>query len=173
MTSVIRQRVLSAGNAAVDQPCDFLSKGPADPLEAPRYMGFLAHLTAVVWLAPAFAGFLALDDLFLLHEAVYPTIGVLSIGTAAAYAILAAAFLWWFRPDIRSVDDERVLAAALLVLAGPAAVDELLYELYVLENGLKALGVAPWAVFGVRAASQHLRDALDAREASDLARRTA
>lgn len=97
-------------------------------------------------------GWLALDDAFLVHETVMPSLGVPQNAVLALYASLAAAYL---------VSNRKVMMAGdvwLIIMGGAAlvaslAVDTLFHSLdprlVLLEDSAKFFGIFCWATFHV------------------------
>ena len=171
--------------ALTDHPFHYFSKEPAESLDADLYIGWFAHLTAVVWLGAAatalFAGvtlhrsgrrrhawfllaggalstLLGADDLFLLHEFVYPRVGIPQEAVYLAYGVLLAAYVWRFRPEILA-DDWLTLLVAGAFFATATSSDVVQHRWgvpHVVEDGAKLIGVALWSTFLVRAAGRHV-----------------
>jgi hypothetical protein len=70
----------------------------------------------------------AADDLFMLHEAVYPEFGFSSVITFATYGVVAVAILWIWREVIFQSTDYVFLVLAGLGMAITVAVDVILEE---------------------------------------------
>lgn len=105
--------------------------------------------------AGLFTGWLALDDLFMIHEDVLPLFGVPQPLTYAAYAGAAALYLLlsWrqilrFRPCL--------MGLAMALLGASVAIDVLVHSestMHVfIEDGAKFLGILAWTAFHVTAA---------------------
>ena len=173
-----------------DHPFKYFSKEPAESLGADPYVGWFAHFTSAVWLGAAvtalFAGLilrrsgdrrhgsfllaagvlstlLGADDLFLLHEFVYPSIGIPQEAVYLAYAVLLVAFVWRFRPEI--VADDWLLLVLTAAFWATATISDVMQHRWgiphVVEDGAKLTGVALWTTFIVRAASRHVLAELD------------
>ena len=144
------------------------------------YYGFVSNLGIVVWIAAAaiclFAGavlfsdsglsrqaifclsaglvtgWLAIDDLFLVHEAVLQKLGVPQPVTYGAYAVMVLAYLWFNRWEILA-HRFSVLAVAAFFMATSVLVDVLIHVegpvMVMIEDGTKLLGMCGWAVFHV------------------------
>ena len=113
--------------------------------------------------AGLFTGFLAMDDLFLVHENVLPAFGVSEPVTYAAYALLGLAYLiasW------RPISDSHYIlfAVACGFLATSVMVDWQVHSDHrlriVLEDGAKLIGISAWATFHLAAAWSLLRNGL-------------
>ena len=113
--------------------------------------------------AGLFTGFLAMDDLFLVHENVLPAFGVSEPVTYAAYGMLGLAYLalaW------RPISDSHYIlfAVACCLLATSVLVDWQVHSDHrlriVLEDGAKLAGIFSWAAFHLAAAWGLLTDEL-------------
>lgn len=101
---------------------------------------------------------LALDDAYLLHESVGPSIGIPELAFYAIYAATAAWLLW---NSPRSLTDGPTLALVTggAFLAGSLVIDRIPVEALILEDGFKLLGllciatVGPLAISAERAVS--------------------
>lgn len=100
-------------------------------------------------------GFLAMDDLFLVHENVLPAFGVSEPVTYGAYAALGLVYL---AVSWREILNHNVflLAAAVLFLGTSVVIDWLFHSDHplriVLEDGAKLTGISAWVGFHVTAA---------------------
>lgn len=105
---------------------------------------------------------LLFDDLFLLHDVVFPDyLHVSQLLVYVAYALAAAGFLLRFRRHILARTDYPLLAIALAGFAlsiGMDLVDEhiLIPGTYILEDGFKFLGIVGWCGYFVRSAARAL-----------------
>jgi hypothetical protein len=112
---------------------------------------------AVVFLAAAgiLTGWLALDDLFMLHEDALPAFGIPEFVTYAVYAGIAALYFLFswrqilaFRPAL--------MALALALLGTSVLIDVLVHSPSALrvfvEDGAKFLGILAWTSFHLTAA---------------------
>jgi hypothetical protein len=110
-------------------------------------------------------GYLAFDDLFLLHEDLLPGwLGISEELAQAGYAIAGVIFLWAFRDFLRR-NEWQLLALALVVLGFSFAVDfdtggafGLPYRGLV-EDSAKLFGLAFLAAYLVRLSARMLADA--------------
>jgi hypothetical protein len=176
---------------ATDHPFSYFSRDPAAQAGESPSIGFVSHAgvlltwaAAVVCLssgrlvAPArgwieaspllVAGvgtaYLALDDLFLLHEDVYPTkLGVGQELVLAVYLLLAIAFLWRFR-DVLRRHEWPLLALAGCALGGSLALDVTNYLVSsrverFFEESLKLFGLAFLCAYFLRLSARTLLDA--------------
>ncbi len=117
----------------------------------------------------ALSAYLALDDLFQVHEALAPT--YLGIPEAVVYAALLVAFVAYFVAFWGRIVEHGALFVLLSVgmLAASASVDVVLDKYlgrlghwnYLFEDGLKWLGICCWLVF----AAMRCRAGLLARRA--------
>lgn len=174
------------GARAVDVPFSYVSREPqtAQPGALSWYAGSFSNLTILVLVTAAavslftgaarwtavvrdertgfllwsglFMGFLALDDLFLLHESVYSRI-VPEQFVSPAYAIPAAALVWWFRSELRREDGPLFLAGGVALLVS-VSTSELWDGHHLVEDGTKFLGYALWATFFLRLAFASIRE---------------
>lgn len=147
-------------------------------LEGPAWAGAMSRLMSLFWAATTtlllVAAFLAaahrrlpllalgvltmaltLDDTLLLHDDVLPRNGVPEMLVQGAYAVagLVLATRWW---------PERAHAVGLSFFAGGAllaasiAVDVLVADWYLLEEGFKLLGIVSWGLCAVWAIGDEL-----------------
>jgi hypothetical protein len=113
--------------------------------------------------AALFTGFLCIDDLFMLHESVFPRLGLPQLVTFGSYGLIALAYLvvnW------RLIRDEELplFLASVGFLAFSVAVDLHGHNggqlwLLILEEGSKLMGVAGWCTYHIRRAYGALREA--------------
>lgn len=176
-------------------PIAELTRDPLGNTEHPWYKGLVSNLGVIVLAgtagvalfaravggaaprARASAGFilagglvtivLLLDDLYMLHETVFPEhIGIPENAVYATYAAMLAGFTVAFRDRIRA-EDPLLLAGALAGLACSVLLDLIASVVsvpayYVLEDGGKFFGILCWAAFITRASARHLQRALGA-----------
>jgi hypothetical protein len=83
--------------------------------------GLLVALSLVVIVVAA-------DDLFMLHEAVFPLVGIGSVASFAIYGIALLAVLWTWRRVIVGSTDWIFLALSALALGFSVAIDVVLEE---------------------------------------------
>jgi len=183
----------AAAAAFLEVPFGFLSKEPAESLNAPRYVGYFAYLVVLVWAVGAtsgvltgavmarsgprwlswfylaaglFTGMLLLDDFFMVHENLY-RIGLPEEVLYAFYGLFAVVFLWRFRSAIAERDGILLVALAGAFLALSGAVDFVgTGTRHALEDGAKAAGASIWVVFIVRSAYADLTRFHRSREPS-------
>lgn len=159
-------------------PLRNLTADPVAILNARFYFGFLSQLGIFMWAAMIaicflmarvlplhaknypirrfflwsglFILLLSLDDVFLLHESVFPAyLGMPEVVTYTLYAGLAAAYLWHFRKVILRSDYTFLalcltsfgLSLGLDILPSPYIVAHLF------EEGLKFIGLVAWLAY--------------------------
>lgn len=174
----------------------YFSKEPAESLSGEAYVGWLAHLTVLTWAGAAatslFAGFLlrvggsaasatfllalgsftallVLDDFFLLHESVYPRLGVPEEGVYITYGVLVLVLARRFTARLRG--HAVLLAVVAPLFWGTSVGFDFVQEtwgvsLHLLEDGAKTVGVAMWSVFLVDAAAHEVLFAMGGRGAA-------
>jgi hypothetical protein len=164
-----------------------LTGDPVMLTDSPPYLGAVSFLGVLVWCATAvvclfaaqlldrkpsaewrgylrFAGglslVLCLDDLYLLHEELFPKyLGVPQTLVLAAYAAAALRMVWRYRRMILA-SESVLLGLAFTMFAVSLAVDLLASgerQFYLAEDGAKLLGVVMWFGFHVRLALQGVR----------------
>ncbi|MGH8222578.1 MAG: hypothetical protein ACREQZ_06360 [Woeseiaceae bacterium] len=119
--------------------------------------GRARELALFLLAAASLTGCLLLDDLFLVHEWLFPVVlGIPQVAVFAGYAVLLAALLWRFRNAILQMD-VRLLVLALAFFALSVGTDllpvawSLVWNLlYLVEDGLKLLGIVSWCGYLVR-----------------------
>jgi len=174
---------------ALDRPVGDLTRDPVAVLDGPAYIGVLSNIGAVVWAVGLSAcliavivhgfdrwspflwgglltGLLLADDLFLLHEAYYPSVGIPEKGYPILYAAAFVAYLVVFRGFLASNAGWLLLLAAAL-FAASALLDLALDEdaPFLIEDGFKLLGIVAWTVLFLMAAIKELRPPTSARMA--------
>lgn len=155
-----------------------------DPLSVRRgaeyYTGSLSSIGVLIWWTGAVAatlaacarrhdsraipllaagmltGWLALDDLFLLHETFFPRRGVSEQAVIAAYGLLAAAGGWLFRDFLRQSEWILLLSASGFLVT--SVVIDRVHDVAMWEDSAKFLGIVGWTAFLVRAALFALTD---------------
>ncbi len=172
-----------------------LSRDPAATLDGPWYTGILSTSTIVLLLVgagialfaasllpssrgPSLRGLLvalglvvivvAADDLFMLHESVFPLVGVGSVMTFAIYGIALFAVLWIWREVISSATDWVFLMLAALGMGISVAVDVILEERILtlpfsgelIEDPAKIVGMVFMTYYLIVTAHQALADLL-------------
>jgi hypothetical protein len=142
------------------------------------YYGFISNLGVMLWTAAAavclfaslllvgrtrrsvdatflcvagvFTGWLALDDLFMIHEDVLPSFGVPQLVTYTAYAAIAASYFLYAWRQILAF--RPVLMALALALLGTSVLIDIFWHSdravrVFVEDGAKFLGILAWASF--------------------------
>lgn len=125
--------------------------------------GLLVALSLVVIVVAA-------DDLFMLHEAVFPLVGIGSVMSFAIYGIALFAVLWTWRGVIMGSTDWIFLALSALALGFSVAIDVVLEErLFTLpfsgeliEDPAKILGMVFMAYYLVVTSRQAVLDRIGA-----------
>jgi hypothetical protein len=114
--------------------------------------------------AGVLTSWLALDDLFLFHEWLFPAVlGVPQTLVLATYVVVAALFLARFAALILRTE-RRLLAAALAFFAASLLIDQLPQAwfawkyLVLIEDGCKLLGIVSWFGYFASAGARFLRD---------------
>lgn len=176
--------VAAYARARFGMPWAHLLGDPATALEAPFYIGFVSNVGILLWAAAAsvflfgalllgrrggdagwrrfllcsglLAAWLGLDDLFLLHDVVFPEL--LSIpqpAVAGAHAALTLVYLACFAPLILRTDF-LVLLLAFGLLAASLALDQLdavralvPIAAALWEDAAKLLGIGAWLSYSV------------------------
>lgn len=110
-------------------------------------------------IAGLFTGWLALDDAFLVHEKVFPALGLPQGSVLLAYAILAFLFALYARRIVFQVD-VILFFLAIGFLATSVMIDHFHHGLtsnaIFLEDGSKFIGICCWATFHVAAMARFL-----------------
>ncbi|MEQ8825534.1 MAG: hypothetical protein RIC14_14290 [Filomicrobium sp.] len=115
-----------------------------------------AQQMAAVFLASGlFSGWMALDDLFLIHENVLPALGVPQKLVYGIYGALTLGYLWFAR-DLLFAGRKTMFVVALGLLTLSVGVDVVAtsegYMHVLIEDGAKILGISAWAAFHIEAA---------------------
>jgi hypothetical protein len=168
-------------------PTEHLLRDMANLTGAPPYYGLVSSLGILMWGAAAtlclfaaaglparsgtrafwiYAGILSLaltaDDLFLLHEILFPSyLGVPEPAVYVLYGALAAGFLVLFRRTILRTEFV-LLALALGWFALSLVVDRwghlfLARGFWLVEDGFKLLGIVSWLLYFARTAYRDVR----------------
>ena len=179
LTAALLLAALALG-AVVDRPLAYFTRDPSATLGAPLYVGLLSHVGVLVWwscavvcalawalrrrdderrstalfAAAGITAYLALDDLFQIHEVVFPDmIGISQLAVIAAYALALAAYVAFFRRFVRE-SDWPLLALAVAFFAASVALDTLGdavgWKNHLLEDGAKLFGIVAWSAYFVR-----------------------
>lgn len=185
--AVIGIFVLAASRLGIE--FKVFSKEPVETFGGQRYTGYFAHVVVLVWQVSATAALLAgvtlrlaghravstmllaggalsalmvVDDFFLLHEYIYPRVGIHEEMVYVAYGLLTAAFAWAFRRRLGS--DLLLLGGAYACWAASVTFDFVQetwgIHLHLGEDGVKAIGTALWSAFMIRIALRALLDAI-------------
>lgn len=170
-----------------DNPIWKLAKDPAETLSFPSYIGLLSNWSALLWMASAaiclfsasilrkskapvqklkFIGasgalsfYLALDDLFMLHDRILPQVSHLSENTFYWFYLIAlGAYLIYFARQILSYDYLLLFAAFLLLGASRKLFIVIPYfdQFMTTVDMLKYFGIVFWLVFFSRTCFQEL-----------------
>jgi hypothetical protein len=174
-------------------PPSFFARDPVMTLGAHPFTGMQSHLGVLVWFSSSaiclfccgvlrltktnkvfssfflwsstIAGFLALDDLFLLHEYFFPR--YLGLEEKILYCCYAIAFVFYlvkFRKII--LNFEPILIVLTLVFFGLSAVidvflrdDNSIWRIF-FEDGFKLLGIVSWSGYLIRICLQTIVSSL-------------
>lgn len=111
--------------------------------------------------AGLFTGWLALDDAFLVHEKVFPALGLPQGAVLLTYAVLAILFAVYARRVVFQVDLV-LFVFAIGFLAASVLIDHfhagLTNHAIILEDGAKFIGICCWATFHAAAMARFLGD---------------
>ena len=102
-----------------------------------------------------FTLYLGLDDVFLLHELVYPQLGIAQNYVLAGYVIITLLYLFAFRKIILATR-YRLLAVSLVFFAVSVVLDVFMpfsFALTFFEDGAKLFGLVNWSAYFVRTAA--------------------
>jgi len=158
-------------------PIGYLTRDPVTVLAGPMYAGLFSQvgiafwvITATLCLAGAWlvartgnqnrnAGFLAasglitmmlgLDDALLLHENVFPKLGMTELMVFGCYGGLTLCFLWRFRHTIWAFHPV-LLALAFGGFAASVAIDQVPIsgvDPFLMEDGAKLIGIVAWMCY--------------------------
>lgn len=168
-------------------PASKLVDDPTYIMKAPFFVGFLSNMGVLLWAATTaillfsaflsirtvhrsessgfllcsglLTGLLTLDDLFLLHEEVFPVyVGIDENVVHAAYLVCISMYLLYFRTMILRTD-YLLLGMALGLFAVSMIVDFRLFYLryrILLEDAAKFIGIAFWLGYFVRVSASVL-----------------
>jgi hypothetical protein len=160
-----------------------LVRDPAQTAHYPFYVGLFSYVGILLWCAAAAISFFAaavgqvrsmaayllcggllttmlgLDDLLVLHEEVLPQLGISEKVVLAVYGIAALAYFLGF---IKVVFRTNIVALglALVCFAGSELFDQGFLNQglnFLLDDGLKLLGIAGWASYFIRLSLHHVR----------------
>lgn len=171
-----------------DIPIHHFTADPNATLRAPFYIGFISNLGIMLWAAATalcifsafllrnsakpqplsgflfysglFTGLLMLDDVFLLHEEVFPKhLGIAEELVYASYGLFTILLLVLFRRTI--LKTEYLLWGLAFGLLGASVVVDLMpFQLrhsFLVEDGLKFFGIVFWLAYFVRVCFHALR----------------
>ena len=168
------------------RPFSYFSREPASALGGAWYAGFLSNMGVLLWTVAATACFLAwwtrrrrpargdnlllwagllttaelLDDLFLLHDAFYPMLGIPEQGVFALYGTATLALAVVFRE--RLAGPGAVAVGFTLVLFGASFVaDQAWPGNHLFEDSFKFIGIATWASYFVVLSAAELRSTVE------------
>lgn len=169
-----------------------LTRDPASVMGAPFYVGLLSNIGILLWSASAaiclfcsavlrkdinnrelplflfFSGIITsiflLDDLFFLHESIYPAYFNVSDKTIyLAYAIMVFLYLIRFRVTIIGTEFLLLLFAfaffGLSVVLGINLID-LPASHYLFKDGAKLFGIVTWSTYLTRTGLRHVKYAI-------------
>jgi hypothetical protein len=171
-------------------PFSVVTSDPAATGRLPFYAGILSSTGMIFWCSAAaislfavalvrmlkgpsrdwhfllasgvFVAVLLSDDLFLVHEVVFPEyLGIPQKWLLTAYAAGAVAYLVGFAPLIIRTDF-LILLSALAALGASMTMDQLPFQVprhLVWEDGAKVLGAAGWCAYLARTGAQAVRRA--------------
>ncbi len=156
-------------------PVRYLTSDVSVLASAPPYIGFLSQFGILLWAASVsvcmfgamlfyqkaesstyfyflstggiFTAVLAFDDLFLLHEKVFPYIGIPELLIYSVYAGVLVFFLWRFRVLILNETRYILLGVALVFFALSVSIDIVIQQEYIFEDGSKFAGIFTWLVY--------------------------
>lgn len=186
LLAVIAVAVVGAAASALEVPYETFTREPQVVLDGEAYVGTLSNLGALVWSLSAVSAALAAsvligrqrrlfasvavltaamlaDDLFLLHDAVYPQIGLSETKVQALYFLAIAVIVAVFRAEI-GVIAILGIAAGMGFWALSAFMDRFLNESalnldQLVEDGAKFVGIAIWSAVWIVLAHGGLRRA--------------
>lgn len=157
-------------------PTDAWMRDPVQYLNGAIYVGFFSNLGILCWMAAftscafgyqitrdtfflysaAFTGLLMVDDLMLIHDVLVPEI--LGLPEKLVYALYAGYALWYFyRFRERLLKKENLIffislgflasSVGLDCFEKPLGLGARIPAYYVIEDGLKWMGIVNWACF--------------------------
>ncbi len=166
-------------------PLEVLTRDIVSTGHLPVYTGLLSQLGIFIWVATAaiclFASqvligkgnqryliiasaislYLGIDDAFLLHESVFPAIGIHQKIVVASYGLLMALFVWNYWKTLLSTDF-LLMAIAFICFATSILIDSFLWNsssliTNLLEDGAKFVGLVAWITYFARTAKQFIK----------------
>jgi len=130
-----------------------------------RRDGKISDVSKMLGAAALLTGYLAMDDLFLLHDHVFPDTVHIPEGVVLAVTMGAAGFfLWHFRKVFLDSSNRSVLAVALMFLVASLAVDAFPAGFRgqgTLEDAFKFVGIVTWLYYFATLCLSRLSDAGD------------
>lgn len=162
-------------------PVSFLTRDPSQIVEFPFYYGAVSHLGIAAWCAAAGVCFfaaallrdrnrrrfllgggamsclLAIDDLFVVHDVVFPDhLGLHEAVAVGLYGVVLAAYLLPFATLVARDSKYRLLVASCALFVLSIASDREVVkkalglgwaEEFFVEDGLKLLGISCWLAY--------------------------
>lgn len=153
-------------------PPDILTRDPMAVAKLPFFYGLFSNLNVMLWASSAAVNFLgaslmknkdrefyfmfcsgmfitwlALDDLFMFHESVFPNyFHILENNVYLGYLCIILAYLFYFRRDIYNCTNYIFLIVALSAFGSSILID-LFWGFTFAEDGAKFLGVIIWTIY--------------------------
>lgn len=173
--------VVSAAGAVLDRPIGDFTRDPTAVLDGPAYIGFVSGVGIVVWTLGASACLLAAlvlqgpirwpfvwgglltawllaDDLFLLHESYFNTVGLPEQAAPVIYTVAIVVYGYVYRDFLRRHGLWLLpIAFVLFAISGMLDVTLDADSPFLIEDGAKLLGIVTWTVFFTLAAVTELR----------------
>jgi preprotein translocase subunit SecG len=148
-----------AASAAVCLFCANILAKPTDDLEMRRFLFSSGLLTLV----------LGLDDVFLLHEGVFPSLGIPEMAVYASYAAFVLLYLFRFYSTILKTE-YILLGMAFAFFAASMGLDFLDpsgIDPHFFEDGTKLVGIVAWLVYFFRLGTVAVWDRIAERSTAD------
>jgi len=158
----------------------YFTSDPATVMRAPSYIGVLSNIGILLWCSSAaiclfifailqksndkelssfflvsglITSILLLDDLFLLHETIYPVyLHIPEKVVITGYGIMTLLYLMKFKREILKTEF-LLLFFAFVFFGASAVMDILLIHVrphYLFEDGFKLLGIVSWSTYFTR-----------------------
>ncbi len=166
---------VAAGSSEEITGVGALTRDPTDVAGVPWWVGSISRLTNLCWAVAATVNILAarvsvtsrrrpwlllgglcamiaIDDTWLVHEEIMPSVGVPEAALLAMYPLIVLLLVRWFWSLRRTAAGAAVLTGAGM-LAGSLVTDAFLTGL-VVEDALKLAGVVAWCLGGIWAHSE-------------------
>ncbi|NLD72361.1 MAG: hypothetical protein GX649_06550 [Chloroflexi bacterium] len=122
--------------------------------------------TWFLWASGALSLLLTVDDAYLLHEDVLPSIGIPELGVYALYLLVAAVYAAVFYRELLA-SDYLLLVASGLAIAASLVIDMVFQNVSIFfEDGFKVYAAVFWLVFWTRTTVARVREGLAAPTAS-------